>query len=126
MGLMSPLYAYGLTQVFGESAFATVDNVLEAVNPALPLVGRVAAAIRQRFTDHSHALPRALARANEQAWQAIAVALTGDGWVDAVRNFFTASGDQKGFREEVRPFWRISHRPSAARRRHFARPAWPN
>jgi formylglycine-generating enzyme required for sulfatase activity/serine/threonine protein kinase len=102
MELMSPLYAYGLSQVFGESALETVNNILDAVNPAQRVLGSLAAAIRQRFTDHSQTLPRALARANEQAWQAIAVALAGDGWVDAVRIFFTASGDQKGLRDEVR------------------------
>ena len=84
MGLMNHLIAYGLRQIIGES----VDTVLDVV--------------QRRFTDHSRALPAALARANDHAWQALAVALTGEGWFDSIKVFFSASGDEKGFRDEVR------------------------
>ena len=84
MHLATHLIAFGLRQTLGESA----DGILDAV--------------QRRFTDHSQALPEALARANDRAWQALAVALTGDGWLDSIKVFFTASSDDKGFREEVR------------------------
>ncbi len=63
----------------------------------------VRAAVEQRFTDHSQTLPRALARANERSWQAVGVALAGDGFLDRVKVFF-ASGDDRGIREQVRLF----------------------
>jgi hypothetical protein len=59
--------------------------------------------LEQHFTDHSQALPRALAAANDRAWQALAVALAGDGFLDQVRLFF-ASGDDKAIREQVGRF----------------------
>jgi len=50
------------------------------------------------------ALPRALATANDKAWRAWGVALAGDGLFDTVKRWFTASGDEKGFREQVSRF----------------------
>jgi hypothetical protein len=55
------------------------------------------------LTDHSQALPRALARANDRAWQALGVALAGDGFLDQIKVFF-ASQDDKGVREQVSRF----------------------
>ena len=43
-------------------------------------------AIEARMTDHSHAYPR-LARANDRAWQAVGLALAGDGLFGASRTF---------------------------------------
>jgi formylglycine-generating enzyme required for sulfatase activity/tetratricopeptide (TPR) repeat protein len=85
MSVVHHLVAYGLRQVIGESA----EHVIETV--------------QRRFSDHSRALPKALARANDRAWQALAVALAGDGWLDSLHVFF-ASGEAKGFREQVRSF----------------------
>lgn len=98
MHLVSHLVAYGLRQVIGESA----DKIIEAVE--------------RRFTDHSQALPKAIARANDRAWQALAVALAGDGWFDSIKVFFTASGDEKGLREEVRRLLEGSPSPSRGNR----------
>ena len=83
MNPVSHLIAFGLRQLIGDTA----DPIVQAVE--------------NRFTDHGKALPDALARANDQAWQALAVALAGDGWFDSIKVFF-ASGDAKGVREEVR------------------------
>jgi hypothetical protein len=66
MSLVSPLIAFALRQVIGDSA----DTVVGAVE--------------RYFTDRGRALPRALHKANESAWQAIALALAGDGFFDAV------------------------------------------
>jgi len=83
MGMLNHLIAYGLRQVLGEPAAAVLD------------------AVQRHFTDHSQALPKALERANNRAWQTLAVALTGNGWMDSIKVFFLASGEEKGFREEV-------------------------
>jgi hypothetical protein len=95
--LVGPLIGFGLRQVVGVAAG---DEVGE-------LTGRVAGAViqlvEQHFTDHSQALPKALARANDRAWQALGIALAGDGFLDKVKVFF-ASGDDKGIREQVRLF----------------------
>ena len=81
MFLVSPLIAFALRQVLGDSA------------------DKIVAAIEGHFTDHRGTLPRALNQANERAWQALAIALAGDGFFDALKVFF-ASGDAKGIRDE--------------------------
>jgi hypothetical protein len=92
MSLTGTLLAFGLRQAFdvdGERLIQVVEGY---------------------FTDHSRALPAALARANDRAWQALAVALAGDGWLHSIRVFF-ASGDDKGIREEVRRLLESSSPP---------------
>ena len=59
--------------------------------------------MRDYFTDNSLALPRALRRANDNTWKALAVALGGDGMLDRLSRVF-ASGDNKGIRQHVRHF----------------------
>src|SRR4051812_35421600 len=85
MSLVKKLVCFGLRQAFGVS----VDKVVESVE--------------QRFTDHAQTLPRALARANDRAWQALAIALAGNGFLDQLKVFF-ASGDDQGVREQVGRF----------------------
>jgi hypothetical protein len=71
MSQVSPLIAYALRQVIGDSA----DTVVGAVE--------------RYFTDRGRALPQALHKADESAWQALAIAL---------------AGDTKGIRDEIRRF----------------------
>lgn len=85
MSSVANLVAFALRQVLDDS------------------VGKVVECVEQHFIDHSQTLPRALARANDRAWQALGVALAGDGFVDQVQRFF-ASGDDKGIREQVSRF----------------------
>lgn len=85
MSLAVNLIGFGLRQVIGEAT----ENVVDFVE--------------NRFTDHSQTLPKALARANDRAWQALSIALAGDGFLDKIKVFF-ASGDDKGIREQVRLF----------------------
>src|SRR5215212_9818104 len=59
--------------------------------------------IEKRFTDHTQALPRAIARANERAWQAVGLALGGDGMFDRLKDLFR-DGDLKAVREQIRRF----------------------
>jgi tetratricopeptide (TPR) repeat protein len=85
MSMLTSLTAFGLRQVLGDGIESVVD------------------AVQQRFRDHSQTLPTALERAHDRTWQAFAVALAGDGFLDRVKVFF-ASGDDKGVREQVQLF----------------------
>ena len=78
------LVAFGLKQVLGDAA----DN-------------KVADFLDNHFKDHAGALPKALARAHDRAWDALGVALAGDGFFDQIKRFFA---DAKGLREQVRVF----------------------
>src|SRR5450755_2224902 len=88
MSLLTQLAGFALRQVIGDSG----DNVVQVVE-----------IVEQRFRDHSRTLPRALEHAHKRAWQALGVALAGDGLLDRVKVFF-ASGDDKGVREQVQLF----------------------
>ena len=85
MSLVGNLIGFGLRQVLGVDA-----------NEAIQSVDRW-------FADQSQALPRALGRANDQTWRALAIALAGENLADQVRLLF-ASGEEKTFREEVQRF----------------------
>jgi formylglycine-generating enzyme required for sulfatase activity len=85
MQIVNKLAAYALRQVIGEAA------------------DEVAAFAERRFTDHSQALPRALATAADRAWQTLGIALAGDGICDRFKRLF-ASADDRGFREQVTRF----------------------
>ena len=88
MSLVAQLVGFGLRQVIGDFA----DSAVQIVT-----------AVEQRFRDHSQTLPKALDHAHNRAWQALGVALAGDGLLDRVKVFF-ASGDDKGVREQVHCF----------------------
>ncbi|MBX9678916.1 MAG: protein kinase [Gemmataceae bacterium] len=85
MSIVQHLFAFGIRQV--------VD----------PAIADSAGALKRYFSDHSQTLPKALAKANDRAWQAIGVALAGDRFMDRVKLLF-ASGDDKGIREQVTTF----------------------
>ena len=84
MSVFGSLIAFGFRQVLGDG----IENVSRAV--------------ADRFRDHSGALRVAIQRAQERTWQALAIALAGDGLLDRVRVFF-ASGDDKGVFDEANP-----------------------
>jgi formylglycine-generating enzyme required for sulfatase activity/serine/threonine protein kinase len=86
VSFFSKLLGFGLRQVVGDG----VEGVVEAVE--------------QRFRDHSRTLPLALERAHDRAWQSLGVALAGDGFLDRVKVFFFATGDDRGIRAQVRAF----------------------
>jgi hypothetical protein len=83
MSAATELFAFGLRQVIDVAE--TAGQIAEAAGPA----GAVIALVRRRLTDHSETLPRALAGANDRAWQAVAVALAGRGFLTRVKEFFT-------------------------------------
>jgi serine/threonine protein kinase len=88
MSPITQLVGFGLRQVIGDHADGAVQIV---------------AVIEQRLRDHSRTLPKALDHAHHRAWQALGVALAGDGLLDRVKVLF-ASGDDKGVREQVQLF----------------------
>ena len=58
--------------------------------------------LKDRFTDHSDALPKALKNANDRTWNAFRNVLS-DGYLDAVAGWFAAS-DDKGMRDQMKQF----------------------
>ncbi len=89
MSVVGSLIAFGLRQVVGDAA---TDSA-----------GQVLAVVRNFLTDHSKALPNALARANDRAWQAVGLALVGEGLFDRVKDLFR-DGDLKGVRDQIKAF----------------------
>ena len=85
MSLVGKLVCFGLAQALGEGT------------------ERLVAVIGERCADHTQALPRALARANDRAWQALALALAGNGLLDGVARLF-ATADVRALRAQVQPF----------------------
>jgi formylglycine-generating enzyme required for sulfatase activity len=85
MQLVNKLVGFGLRAALGEAG------------------GSVADLVEQRCTDHGQALPHALTHANERAWQTLALALAGDGFVDQVKSL-VASADVKGLRKQIERF----------------------
>src|SRR4051812_16391649 len=90
VSLVTQLVGFGLRQVLGDYASTPIQ---------------VAELVERHFRDHSRTLPGALERAHDRAWEALGVALAGDGFLDRVKILF-ASGDDKGIREQVRLFLR--------------------
>lgn len=97
MSLVGKLIGFGLRQAIGAVAG---DNAGQIAGNA---VGPVVQFVERYFIDHSQTLPKALARANDRAWQALSIALAGDGLLNGIKVFF-ALGDDKGIREQVRLF----------------------
>jgi len=59
--------------------------------------------LMRHFVDHSQRLTLALRQSNDRAWKALEVALAGDSIWDRCK-LVLASGEEKAFREMVRPF----------------------
>jgi hypothetical protein len=85
MSISASLLAFGVRSVFDVS----IDDVVRALEGWL--------------TDHSQALPRALVKANDRAWQAVGLALAGDGLFERVKAVFL-DGDLKGVRDQIKKF----------------------
>jgi serine/threonine protein kinase len=100
MSISLSLLAFGVRAVFDGSAEELLRAVAERMTEHAPsLLG----AARDRMTDHSQALPRALVRANDRAWQAVGLALAGDGLFERFKDVFR-DGDLKGVRDQVKAF----------------------
>ena len=59
--------------------------------------------LKKHFTDHSRALPKAIAAANDRAWQAVGLALAGDSLFEKIRGPFR-DADMKAARDQIRAF----------------------
>src|SRR5437879_4639374 len=66
-------------------------------------VAAVAGFLEQRFADHSKELTEALHKAHDRAWTAVELSLAGDSWWQSVKSRL-ATGDQRGFGDQVRAF----------------------
>lgn len=80
MSVVDSLIAFGLRQVVGDATDLLTDSS-----------GQIVGVIRKIFTDHSKALPNALARANDRAWQAVGLALAGAGLFDRIKGSSSAT-----------------------------------
>jgi formylglycine-generating enzyme required for sulfatase activity/serine/threonine protein kinase len=85
MSVTGTLAAFALKHTFDLSADTLVDW------------------LQDRFTDHSQTLPKALGRANHRAWQAVGLALAGDGLVEKVKDL-GRDRDLTAAREAIRGF----------------------
>lgn len=85
MSVTGGLFAFGVRYLFDVSA------------------DRAVRAIEEWLTDHGQAVPKALAKANDRAWQAVGLALAGDTLLDRVKDPFR-SADLRGVRDQVRAF----------------------
>jgi TPR repeat protein/tetratricopeptide (TPR) repeat protein len=85
MHLASKLLGFTFRQLLGD----TVVNVLEYID--------------QKLNDPGQALPRALGRAWERSWHTLAVALSGDSFLERVRGLLTGT-NERALQEQVRCF----------------------
>lgn len=85
MSISASLLAFGVRYVFD----ATVVDIFHVV--------------KDQMTDHGQALPKALAEANDRAWQAVGLALAGDGLFERFKDLFR-DGDLKGVRDQIKKF----------------------
>ena len=100
MSIVGKLIGFGFRQVIGDDAGRAVESAADAILEHRSAAEHVTKVIVQHFTDHSKTLPNALALANDRSWQALSVALAGDGLLDKITGFF-ASGDDKGVRDQI-------------------------
>src|SRR5215204_3203235 len=97
MQLTANLCALALRGVVGGACRAA------GVAPGEGAVNAVVGVMMRHFLDHSQSLLEALRQTNDRAWRALEVALAGDGLWDRCK-LVLASGDEKAFREQVKPF----------------------
>jgi hypothetical protein len=73
------LIDFGFRQLVGMVPEGQSKEALaKMTGPAIQLVVR-------HITDHSQALPKALVNANDRAWQAVSIALAGNGLLDQIK-----------------------------------------
>ena len=85
MSITSSIISFGLRCVFRE------------------LSDQIVGVIEKRFTDHNQALPKALSQANNRAWEAVGLALTGKGLFTRIQDVFR-DADMKGIRDQIKQF----------------------
>ncbi len=94
MKIIKTLICYGLRHALGEVATDTAGKGIEF--------------LVAHFTDHSQALPKALAAANHRTWAALAVALSGDGFWEQCKRIVGADQTARNIRGQVEPFLRAA------------------
>jgi uracil-DNA glycosylase family 4 len=97
MRISHNLCALALRQLIGGACKAA------NLGPGEAAIEPVVGFLTRHFVDHSQRLTEALRQTNERAWKALEVALAGEGLWDRCK-LLLASGEEKAFREQVRPF----------------------
>ncbi len=97
MRIARTLSALALRQLLGGACSAV------GMAPGESAVEGVVGFLMRHFIDHSQRLTEALCQTNERAWRALEVALAGESLWDRAK-LLLASGEDKAFREQVRPF----------------------
>ncbi len=85
MSLLAPLVTFGVRVAFDLDSEAASRLILSCFGSGKP------------------ALPDALARANDRAWQAVGLALAGDGFLDRIKSLWVGQ-DFKAVRDQLRQF----------------------
>src|SRR5262245_10602765 len=96
----------GIPQTLSSLALGPlVNGAVDAVGGKLAgaVAERVFEFLKDRFTDHSQRLNRALDHANTRAWKALEVALAGESFWERCQAALGRAEDQ-GFRDQVRAF----------------------
>ena len=106
MSLVSKFIGFGFRQVIGAVAGEETGEIAAKVAGSCHPTRR-AALLRPQPN-----LAQSPSRANDRAWQALGIALAGDGFLDKIKVFF-ASADDKGIREQVALL--AGQEPSASR-----------
>jgi hypothetical protein len=97
MRISANLSALALRQLIGGACSAV------GVAPGESAIEGVVGFLTRHFIDHSQRISEALRHTNERAWKALEVALAGESLWDRCK-LMLASGEDKAFREQVRPF----------------------
>src|SRR5947208_606499 len=79
-----------------------LKGIVEAVGVSAVTAGKDAAVgfLTNHFTDHSQKLNLALQRANDRAWKALEIALSGDSWWSRCRSLLVP-GDEKAVGQQI-------------------------
>lgn len=76
-----------------------------------PVVNFLVKKLTEHFTDHTKRLPKAISKANENAWKTLRVALAGDSLWDRIR-VLVSSSDAKAFRRVTQSYLDTLHLPA--------------
>jgi hypothetical protein len=97
MSVVTDLSVLALGELVESACFTLSSGVGAGV------AGRIVSLLKERLTDPSQRLAKALSQANVRAWRALEIALAGDTFWDRCRARL-ATGEERSFREQARAF----------------------
>ncbi len=89
MSITANLIAFGVRSVYQLPIDLPIEDIVQA--------------IEYRLTDHSQVFSKALAKANDRAWQSVGLALAGEGLFERIKDVFR-DGDLRGVRDQIKKF----------------------